>query len=157
MPARSFLAKYLPGVRRHNNDNDNDNTDRNSFSMNGGIHHAPGGPRSGGGGYRGPPVGHKDSNATNITTTSSIDDPETPTDTAQVKFLPKSDLHHGSSHVVYRRWSKRERYLLGLCAAFFILCVVFVIVAFTRDMQYRSEKSRDSSKNVCMSKSCIRT
>ena len=88
MPAKGLLARYFPGARRHTNDSDNESLDRNSFIMNGGIHHAPGGPRSSGGvgGSRGPPIGHKDSNATNITTTSSIDDPETPTDTAQVRL-----------------------------------------------------------------------
>ncbi|GFN77024.1 endothelin-converting enzyme 1 [Plakobranchus ocellatus] len=75
----------------------------------------------------------------------------------EVKFLPKSELHHGSSRAVCRRWSRRERYLLILCALFFILCIVFVAIALTRDMQLRSKLSRNTSNNVCMRKSCIST
>ncbi|GFN77025.1 hypothetical protein PoB_000353100 [Plakobranchus ocellatus] len=84
MPARGGFTKYLPGGRRPE---DADPNDRNCFTMNGGVHHAPG-ARAGG---RGPPIGHKDSNATNITTTSSMDDPETPTDTAQVRGGDRDD------------------------------------------------------------------
>ncbi|KAH9513574.1 18S rRNA pseudouridine methyltransferase [Bulinus truncatus] len=113
--------------------------------MNGGIHHAAA--------HKMAPF-HKGSTATNITTSSSLDDPETPSDPAQVKFFPKSESQR-SARNWFRRWTKKERNLLVLCGLLFVLCVVFVVIAFTRDRQYRERISQ--SNKVCTSRSCVTT
>ncbi|CAL1540751.1 unnamed protein product [Lymnaea stagnalis] len=130
----NFLAKYLPRSRQ-----------QDAFIMNGGVHH----------GAKTVPT-HKGSNATNITTSSSLDDPETPSDPAQVKFFPNSGSQR-SARNCFRRWTKKEKYLLLLSAFLFLLCIVFIVVAFTRDLQFRDQLRRNTTSKVCMSKNCVNT
>ncbi|XP_005091687.2 uncharacterized protein LOC101863565 [Aplysia californica] len=132
----SFLAKYLPSRRQ---------TD--SFMMNGGIHHAGGNNKN---------SGHKASDATNITSGSSMDDPETPCDQAQIKFLPRTDSQRAARGVC-RQWSTKEKYLLLLSAFLFLLCVAFVFLAFTRDLQLRDQLAESSKTKVCSTKACVST
>uniref|UniRef100_A0A2C9JGN5 Endothelin-converting enzyme 1 n=1 Tax=Biomphalaria glabrata TaxID=6526 RepID=A0A2C9JGN5_BIOGL len=132
----NLLAKYLPSQRQ-----------QDTFVMNGGVHHVAAHKMA---------PSHKGSTATNITTASSLDDPETPSDPAQVKFFPKSESRR-SARNWFKRWTRTEKCLLLLCSCLFLLCIVVVIVAFTRDLHYRDQITLATSNKVCTTKSCVST
>ncbi|CAG5120296.1 unnamed protein product, partial [Candidula unifasciata] len=115
MPGK-LLAQYCPA-----------RSQTDAIIMNGGFHHAPGNKSTSG----------KTSHAANFNSGSRIDDQESAADPSQIRFLPKPDGQ--TSRTAWNRWSGKEKCLMLLSTFLFLLCVTFIVVAFTRDLHFRNQ------------------